>query len=165
MTTNSKEMVRTIQIQQGAKIVLCNYLDDKRTVAPLPKTVPWGDDEEDLGGAGYSFINATGIPLACGDIVVVQSVDSLALVRVANPDQLPTQCSVALGQLKHVIAKVDMNLFGRILSAENNAVQQLAMSEVTERLDKYREQIGGKTMDSLTRLLAPMSDVDEEVVD
>lgn len=135
---NTAEMIAVIQIQQGAKIVACAY--QTREGAP---------------GGVYHFKNVAALPLVKDDLVVVQTRQGFSLATVVDPDVRANAVGVGLGELKHVVNKVDLAALNKVLEAENNAQHALALSEVTERMNKFREQIGSNTFDSMATLLAP----------
>jgi hypothetical protein len=139
---NTAEMIAVIQIQQGAKIVACSYIGH-------------GSAPAAPGAQVYHFKNVAALPLAKDDLVVVQTRAGYSLATVADPDVRANACGCPLGDLKHVVTKIDLAALNTVLEGENNAMHALALSEVTERMNKFREQIGSNTFDSMAGLLAP----------
>jgi len=141
---SSNEMVTVIQIQQGAKIIAAKPLD-----GPASKV--------------YHFKNVVGESLKTGDLIVVQVRDSYTTMRVTNPNVRANQCGCALADLKHVVQRVDVEALEAVLESENNAAHALALSEVTERYQTMRTQIGEQGFDKVVNMLsAPTT---EEVID
>lgn len=138
---DSAELIAVIQIQAGAKIVACQYVNN----GPNPNA----------GGQVYHFKNVAALPLAKDDLVVVQTGNGFSLAKVVDADVRVNTVQIPLGQLKHIVSKVDLSSLQVVLEGENNAMHALALSEVTERMNKYKEQLGDGTFNSMAALLAP----------
>lgn len=138
---DTKEAVTLIQLTTGARIVSATYISSLGKNDNMPRV--------------YHFKNVIGLALKKGDVVVVQTNDTMALVKVEEPDVLPTDVSFTLSLLKHVVAKVDTTALDDVLHAERAAVHQLSMSEVTAKLDTFRDQLGGERFAAVQNLLAP----------
>jgi hypothetical protein len=140
MQTN--ELVRHIQINQGAKIVKAFY-------------------GETLQNQSYSFLNACGIALKENDQIVVQTKDTFKIVTVLDPDQSIQEIRGSIADLQHVVDKIDLDRFLSVTVSENTAISALAMSEVTSRLEAYREQLGNDIYDKINETLSITSNVTE----
>lgn len=144
-----RAMMTIIQLKQGAKIVALRF--------------SLGE-----GASVYHFKNVIGERLKVGDQVVVegnghQAARDFAIATVVDPDVRPDMSNVALGALKRVVAKVVNDRYLAAIEAENNAAHALALSDVTERLDKFKEQVGEDAFKSATSMLsAPMIDITKE---
>lgn len=137
---NTQETVTLIQITQGAKIVAATYVTSNR-----------GDNTM----AAYHFKNVLGLPVKVGDMLVVATRDTFALVKVTDASVPHTKIGCALSDLKHVVAVVDFSLYEQAVANEAQAGDRLAMSELHERLEVYRKQLHGSTFDSVLQLLSP----------
>lgn len=122
---DTKEAITLIQITGGARIIAARYLGGKNDRL-------------------YHFKDVLGCGLAVGDMAVVQSLDSYALVEVVRTEVSAAECGCPLARLKHVVCKVDLRLLELVEQREREASHELALSEVHERLDKYRSQLGGR---------------------
>jgi hypothetical protein len=49
---------------------------------------------------------------------------------------------VEYDQLRHIVAKVDLTTYNRVLSAERVVKDRMAMSEINERLSSVRKTFG-----------------------
>lgn len=141
---NTAEMIAVIQIQQGAKIVSASYVSNGQAATP-----------PGMEQRVYHFKNVAALPLAKGDLIVVQTREGYSLATVVDPDLRANACECPLGQLKHVVNRVDLEALNTVLEGENNAMHALALSEVTERMNKFKAQIGDDTFTSMAALLAP----------
>lgn len=157
---NSMEILTTLQLQGGAKVVSAVYLSEQ----PVPSA----------GGTKYHFKNVIGVDLAPGDIIACETRDTFALLRVVDPDVMVTDVGCPLHDLKHVVAKMKSEEFSRIKEAENNAIRQLSLSEVTSKLDTYRKQVGDSAFNAVAsimgvdpgqRALSAQDTISGEVVD
>lgn len=142
---NTAEMIAVMQIQQGAKVVACVYTNHNG-----PTT-----------SQDYHFKNVAALPLAKDDLVVVQTGRGYSLAMVVDPDVRVNTVQIPLGDLKHVVSKVNLAALHKVLEGENNAMHALALSEVTERVNKYKEQLGDGTFNSMRELLAPPAEPTE----
>lgn len=131
---NTAEAITLIQLSQGARIVAGQY---------------------EGGSADYHFKDVLGLDLKKDDFVVVQTKGAMSLVKVTNPDVLPTDCGCSLDKLKHVICRVDTDALDAVIATERQAVHKLALSEVNDRLSTYRKQLGEGGFADVERLLAP----------
>lgn len=138
-TMNAKEAIALIQLTNGAAIFRAEYLG-----AP---TAPHG-----AAIRGYHFKDVIGLNLEPDDLVVVQTKDTFGLVKVMATNVAPASVGCPLADLKHAVCRVDFGTLDRITKAEASAAHELAMSEVHERLDAYRKQLGG-SFDAVSRLL------------
>lgn len=134
ITMNTQEMITIMQLENGAKVVRAVYLNDNgQAEAPRGLNIPT---------AGYCFKNVIGVDLKEGDLIAVETRDTYAIVKVTDPDVMATEVGCGLHELKHVVFKIKNDEFQRVKEAENRAVRQLALSEVTSKLDTYRKQVG-----------------------
>lgn len=136
---NTAEMIAVMQIQQGAKIISAVYTG---TNGGPPSSE-------------YHFKNVACLPLVKDDLIVVQTRQGFALATVTNPDVRANACGCPLGDLKHVVNKVDLARLNTVLEGENNAQHALALSEVTKRMQEFQKQLGDETFNSMAGLLAP----------
>jgi hypothetical protein len=139
-TMNMQEMISVMQIQQGAKVVAAKYFTN---------------NQAGFSAAAYHFKNVLGITLVSGDLAVVQTKGQYALVTIVDPDVRANAVEVPLGELQHIACKVDLANLKIVTEAENSAMHALALSEVTERLGKFKEQVGESTFNTMQGLLAP----------
>jgi hypothetical protein len=160
---NTQEMLTILQRESGAKVVRAAYLDNNGA-----KSAPNGLN---MPKAGYCFKNVVGVQLKEGDLIVVETRDTYAIVQVTDPDVMATEVGCALHELKHVVFKVRNDEFIRVKEAENNAIRKLALSEVTSKLDTYRKQVGDGAFEAVAGLLGvdlsrnALSDAGNEVID
>lgn len=132
---NTQELITVMQLQNGAALVRVRFI-------------------EGGNGRDYTYKNVLGVDLAKDDLVVVQTGDRLGLAEVQDPDVGANTVSVPLGSLKHVVSKVDTSGLKRVQESENSAAHMLALSEVTERLDRFKEQVGDTTFNNLKGVLS-----------
>lgn len=145
MSNNAQEAITLMQLTSGAKVVAAHY----------------------LSGAGgvYHFKNVVGADLDKGDLAVVETKGDMALVKVVDPDVDVTTVGCGYDKLVHVIQKVDMDKVAKVKAAEGKARHQLAMSEVHDRLNTFREQIGNHAFAQAQSLLGGGLTADDGVVD
>jgi len=172
---NMNETITLLQLTQGAKIVGCTYLlsstgpSYKGVVNPFDDVTDKGQNSEryvysrtgqaPVRGAAqgvYHFKNVLGLELVNGDIVAVHSRDSMSLVVVEDPDVAHYEVGCDLGDLKHVIAKVDRTAYDKMKELEHKAKHRLSMSELDERLRKFTENTTG--LDSVKGMFALSND-------
>lgn len=132
MTNNAQEAITLMQLTSGAKVVAATYPS---------------------GGGVYHFKNVIGAELAKDDMIVVETRGELSLATVVDPDVDVTAVTCGYEKLVHVVQKVDMAGLKAIKTAEGKARHQLAMSEVHDRLDKFRSQIGSSAFAQAQSLL------------
>lgn len=177
------ETMVLLQLTQGAKIVSCTYLNESgsnhRLDNPFKQPVCSDKYDDTKSGVGrrdeafwdsngeahwkkqhYHFKNVLGLQLGKGDVVVVDSRDSMALVVVEEPDVAHYEVGCNLGDLKHVVAKVDRTAYHKMKELEYKAKHRLSMSELDERLRKFTENTTG--LDSVKGMFALS---DDSVVD
>jgi len=140
-TMNAKEAIALIQLTNGATIFRAEYLGAQMVPQPDGATI-----------RGYHFKDVIGLNLEADDLVVVQTKDTFGLVKVLAVNVAPAAVGCALADLKHAVCRVDFGALDCITKAEESAAHELAMSEVHERLDAYRKQLGG-SFDAVKRLL------------
>lgn len=138
---NTRELITAMQLQNGAKVVSVSFN------AAIPQAKAPGSAE-----IFYHFKNAIGVQLRVGDVVVVQGAP-YSLATVVNPDVRANELSVNLGELKHIVSRVDTTAIGIVQEAENNALHALALSEVAERVDTMRKQIGDNAFNQMNAML------------
>lgn len=131
---NTQEMINIMQLKGGATIVSAQYLDDN-------------------SGRVYHFKNALKLDLKKGDMIAVETRGTFALVTVVDPSVMPTEIDCAMSELKHVVAKMQSDEFKRVKEAENNAFQALALSEVTSKLDTFKDQIGSGAFNAVAGMI------------
>jgi hypothetical protein len=136
---NMQEMITVMQIQQGAKIVAAKYFTNSG---------------QGFTSVDYHFKNALSLALAVGDLAVAQTKGEYALIKIVDPDVRANALDVPLSELKHIVSKVDLSAIKIVTEAENSAMHALALSEVTERMNKFKEQIGNDTFNTMQGLLA-----------
>lgn len=174
MTMNTREMITIMQLQGGAKIVRARYLNSMPAAPAAPAGAPrrhvepgsydhnydptYSSDSVDTQGT-YCFKNVIGLDLEVDSIVMCETNDSYALLKVTDPNVRATDVSVPLSELKHVVATVDNAKFKQIKESENVAHHQLALSEVTERLTTYKDQVGATAYAAVGNILGLPSDV------
>jgi hypothetical protein len=134
-TMNTKEMIAVMQINGGAKIVSARYLE--------------GTTQRD-----YHFKNVVGLALKEGDIVVAETRDTLQLVKVVDPNVRANAICCGMHELKHIVSKVNTDALDKIKDAEADAEHASAMSEITERMEKFREQVGNAAFNNVAGILA-----------
>lgn len=143
---NTREAIALMQLHNGAKLYGVKFMAEG-FVKPDQKT--------------YTYKDVQGLGLAFNDLVVVEARDSVAIAQIVQLDVSPSASSVDIGKVRHIVQKIDMMAHNALLSRENAAVEKLAMAEVGERLDKYRQQLGGARFAEVSRMLG--GDVQEEV--
>lgn len=120
---NTKELVRLMQLKNGASIFSAVYVDGST-------------------GKQYHFVDTLGLQLEEGDIVVVETRDTFSLVRVMATN-LPLHSSTCgIENMKRAVDKVDFAGYDDAKKREGEAEEKLAMAEVYERLEKYGKQMG-----------------------
>lgn len=137
---STNEAITLIQLNNGATIVSAHYVDARPNTGAITGTL-------------YHFKNVTGIKLAKGDLLVVQTLESYALVMVDNPSVRANACPCALSELKHVVTKVDQDHFEHVLERENDASHALALSEVSEKLSAFQKHVGEENFGRVQQLL------------
>jgi hypothetical protein len=171
---NSKEMITIMQLEAGAKVVRALYLTGNEAPSapmapapagyqspPMPGRVPSNPFEEEFSDHGYCFKNVIGLDLHRGDLIVAETRNTFALLRVVNPDVLATDVGCDLEDLKHVVAKVNNDHFKGVKENEAAAIRQLALSEVTSKLNDYRNQVGENAFTMVAGLLGATDEVIE----
>lgn len=118
----TKEAITLMQITNGAKIVAAAYPGETTR--------------------RYHFKNVLGLDLSVGDLIVVQTRGDYALATVTDPDTDVTAVGCGYDQLVHVAAKVNLAALKSVLASEGRARHQLALSEVHDRLETFRRQLG-----------------------
>ncbi|TQE99526.1 MAG: hypothetical protein FKY71_08080 [Spiribacter salinus] len=128
-----KEVVTIMQLDAGATLVSATYLEGTSGI--------------------YHFKNVLGVPLRKDDLAVVETKGGFAIVKVVDPNVSVTDLGCSLARLCHVFTIVRVNFYEDMKAAEQRAYERLALSEVTSRLDAYRQQVGAGTFDDAKRVL------------
>jgi len=137
-TMDTKEMIALMQLQGGASIFKATYLDGANSAG---------------GSKAYAFKNAVGLDLAKDDVVVVETRDTLCLVKVTETNVRIAHVGCALSALKHAVAKVNMARLYEIKAREADAEDELAAHEVFERLEKVKKNLGDDKFNAARRQL------------
>ncbi len=157
---DTMEMITIMQLEGGAKVVRCRYMNTAPVApqAPVPPaphgmTSNYPSMFDDTTAGTYCFKNVVGLKLKKGDIVMAETRDSYSLLEVVNADVMATDVGCPLGELKHIVATVQNDAFLEIKEKENVALRQLALSEVTSKLDVYKEQVGSNAFNAVAGVL------------
>lgn len=132
---DNAEAITTLQLSHGAKIVsivFAEYADEKP----------------------YHYKNVIGADLVADDLVVVECRKGLTLATVVDPDVMAVDVPCGLGELKHIIAKVDREPIKAVQGAEKAAIHAMGMSAVNENLRKFKENIGDESFARVEAALA-----------
>jgi hypothetical protein len=122
---NLREIVTLLQLQGGARLLAVRFVDEK--------------DPSRAKVYNYKCL-IDGVNL--NDLVVVETYNHMSVAVVVA--ELPAQAMTGIeyDQLRHVVAKVDLGTYNRILSAERIVKDRMAMAEINERLASVRQSFG-----------------------
>jgi len=140
------ETISLLQIKNGAKLVSAVYLEGNTTQRYTFKDVVGANPQED-------------------DLIVVQSEDGVAIVRVVHTDVNPMSLKSPLGQLKHVISAVNTQAVEAVEANERKACYALQQSEVEAKLSRLQEQLGVSAFGSALKALGGKEIDDAEVLE
>lgn len=149
-TTNAREAIALIQLHNGAKLYGVKFMAEG-FVKPDQKT--------------YTYKDTQGLTLGFGDLVVVEARDSFAIAQVVQLDVSPSETHVELAKVRHIVQKIDQVAHNARLKIENEAAQKLAIAEIGDRLDKYRQQLGGHRFSEVVTLLGSPPAEEAEVIE
>tara|TARA_R110000764_G_C10921540_1_gene373935 strand:- start:261 stop:788 length:528 start_codon:yes stop_codon:yes gene_type:complete len=139
------ETISLLQIKNGAKLVSAVYLE--------------GNTNQH-----YTFKDVVGVNPQEDDLIVVQSKDGVAVVRVVRTDVNPMSLKFPLGQLKHVISTVNTQAVEAVEASERKACYALQQSEVEAKLSRLQEQLGVSAFGSALKALGGPDIDDAEVL-
>ena len=153
---DTKKAIALMQLNSGATIVTASYISG--IVFEMPEAMqPMNSSQRRITAPAptknYAFKNVLGINLMIGDLAVVQSNDSYALVKIEEINVMPTKIGCNFSALKHVVTRVDLGALQDVLATEANAEYRLSMSEITSQLDTFRKQVGETSYGALENLL------------
>ena len=136
--TNTREAIALMQLHNGARLYGVKFMAEG-FVKPEQKT--------------YTYKDTSGLDLAMLDLVVVEARDSFAIAQIVQLNVSPSAAAVELGKVRHIVSKIDQVAHGAKLGKENEAVERLAMAEVGERLEKFRQQLGHTNFEAVRTML------------
>lgn len=136
--SNSREAIALMQLHNGARLYGVKFMAEG-FVKPEQKT--------------YTYKDTSGLDLAVMDLVVVEARDSVAIAQIVQLNVSPSASTMELGKVRHIVSKIDQVSHGAKLAKENEAVERLAMAEVGERLEKFRQQLGTTNFESVRMML------------
>lgn len=136
--SNSREAIALMQLHNGARLYGVKFMAEG-FVKPDQKT--------------YTYKDVSGLELAVMDLVVVEARESFAIAQIVQLNVSPSSSTVELGKVRHIVSKIDQVAHGAKLAKEHEAIERLAMAEVGERLEKFRQQLGASNFESVRNLL------------
>lgn len=136
--SNSREAIALMQLHNGARLYGVKFMAEG-FVKPDQKT--------------YTYKDVSGLELSVMDLVVVEARESFAIAQIVQLNVSPSSSTVELGKVRHIVSKIDQVAHGAKLAKEHEAIERLAMAEVGERLEKFRQQLGASNFESVRSLL------------
>lgn len=122
---NFKEIVTLLQLQGGARLLAVRFIDEKDPARAKVYNYKCLIDGVDLN-----------------DLVVVETYNHMSVAVVVAELPVQAMTGIEYDQLRHVVAKVDLSTYNRVLAAEQVVKDRMAMAEINERLAAVRDSFG-----------------------
>jgi hypothetical protein len=141
----AKEVIAMLQLTQGATIFSAEYIGNQIDRNQAKRTI-------------YHFKDVMGLNLRKDELVVVETGASFSIVKVVETGIPFHQLPIAVQDLKHAVQRVDLTTLDRIKAAEGQATNELALTEVNQRLEAHRQALGTVGFEKVKNLLGVVKD-------
>lgn len=141
---NFQEIVTLLQLQGGARLLAVKFVNEK-----------------DMAQARVYNYKCLLPEVALGDLVVVETYAHFSVAKVVAELPAAAMAGVEYDQLRHVVARLDLTAYDKVMAAERQVKDRMAMAEINERLESVRRNYGA--LDDFRALLA--SHTTEQVIE